>query len=49
MKHHPMLKLFIFLVLVLCASSASSQSLPQDGQAQSPNALRVHWRFDTGG
>ena len=35
--------------VLLCVTSASLQSLPQEGQAQSPNALRVLWRFDTGG
>ncbi len=49
MKHHPMLKLFLFLAMLLCASTASSQSLSQNDQTQSPNELNVLWRFDTGG
>jgi len=49
MKHHPTLKLYLFLLMLLCASSASSQSLSQNNQVQSPNDLNVLWRFDTGG
>jgi hypothetical protein len=37
------------LFVLLCASLASSQSLPQIDQAQSKNELRALWRFDTGG
>lgn len=44
---HVRLGLCVFVLL--CVTSASSQSLPQNDQAQFLNHLNVLWRFDTGG